>query len=120
MDELSAADRRVLTLEAVQGREQELRLVVIDVPDVAPRLGVADAAENLDAVMAVENLEGTGLFGMRTDDQEGVASGPVDVGAELLLQVLRHDVAVERMCPELVQRDRSGADPGRRSRWYFG
>ena len=47
MEELGASDRRVLALEAVQGREQELRFTVVDVPHVAADIGVAEIAQDL-------------------------------------------------------------------------
>src|SRR2546426_2180208 len=61
VEQLGTASGKILTLQAVQGGEQDLCLPVIDLPDVATRLGVPEFTENTNTVVAVENLVFVGL-----------------------------------------------------------
>jgi hypothetical protein len=61
MKQLSPAPGEILTLQAVQRRKEQFRLPVVNFPDVAPGFGVAELTENLDTMVAVEDLEFAGL-----------------------------------------------------------
>src|SRR5436309_2130424 len=65
MDELGATQGLVLSLQAVQGSEQQLRLAVVYLPDVAAGLGVAQVPEDGHAVVSVEDLVLARLVGVR-------------------------------------------------------
>ena len=73
-------------------------------------LGVAEVFQDRQPVVSVQDLVLGRVVGVRADDHVGIAPGPLDVGPELLLEVVRHHVRVQGMGHEVVQGDHPRAD----------
>src|SRR5207247_4400337 len=67
MQEFGAPTWEVLSLQAIEGGQEQLRLPVVNFPHVAPGFGVAKVSEDLNSMVAVEDLVLAGLVRVRTD-----------------------------------------------------
>jgi hypothetical protein len=103
-EQLRPLQRVITALQPVQGgQEDECRLVVAG-PEVAAGFLLPQPPQDFPPLMAVQDLVGPGLLGMRPYHQRRIVPLTPDVLRQFLQVSLLHDVGVGRMRAEILQR----------------
>ena len=102
-DEGCTPSGQIVTSELIPSRKQQQRLLIRALPHQAPGCLLTELTKDVGALLPVENLIPS--VPLLTGDYRGIAPGGSDVTGDLLFELVRHDIWVERVGDESLKVD---------------